>query len=164
MAVPFVDAVIPQGLLRQNVTNQAVIRGSLITFNYLFHKPGHDPAPMVLITDIWDQYIRGINLHYLTFPIIKRMVFPSPGISVCDNPIFTYQYIKGNRYIKSAFRQYKRNGIQRLKKLDCAFIVNTLGISRSFDPNEIEAVRRSIREQIRRMVNEPAAATGETII
>ena len=76
MAVPFVDAVIPQGLLGQNVTNTAVVRGSLVTFNYIFHKPGHDPAPLVLITDIWDRYIRGINLHYLTFPVIKKMIYP----------------------------------------------------------------------------------------
>jgi len=163
MAVPFVDAVIPQGLLGQNVTNTAVVRGSLVTFNYIFHKPGHDSAPLVLITDIWDRYIRGINLHYLTFPVIKKMIYPQPGVSVCDNPIFTYQYIKGNTYIKSAFRQYKRNGIQRLRKLDCAFIVNALSVSRSFDPNEIEAIRRSIREQIRRMVNEPAAPGERTI-
>jgi hypothetical protein len=161
MAVPFVDAVIPQGLLQQNVTSQAIVRGSLVTFNYIFHKPGHDPAPMVLITDVWPQYVRGVNLHYLTFPTIKKMMFPSPGRSVCDSPIFTYQYIKSNTYITSAFRQYKRNGIERLRKLDCAFIVNAINISRSFDPNEIEAIRRSVREQIRRMVNEPAQPTGE---
>ena len=82
---------------------------------------------------------------------------------MCDNPVFTYQYIKGNAYIKSAFRQYRRNGIQRLRKLDCAFIVNALSVSRSFDPNEIEAIRRSIREQISRMVNEPAAP-GERVV
>jgi len=161
MAVPFVDAVIPQGLLGQTVTRASITRGSLVTFNYLFHKPGHDPAPMVLITDIWAQYIRGINLHYLTFPVIKNLIYPAPGKSLCDNPIFTYQYIKRNSYITSAFRQYKRNGIERLRKLDCAFIVNALAVSRSFDPNEIEAIRRSVREQIRRMVNEPAAPTGE---
>ena len=163
MAVPFVDAVIPQGLLGQSVTSAAVVRGSLVTFNYIFHKPGHDPAPLVLVTDIWDRYVRGINLHYLTFPVIKKMIYPQPGVSVCDNPIFTYQYIRGNAYIKSAFRQYKRNGIQRLRKLDCAFIVNALSVSRSFDPNEIEAIRRSIREQISRMVNEPAAP-GERVV
>jgi len=161
MAVPFVDAVIPGGLLNTTSTSSAINRGSLVTFNYLFHKPGHDPAPMVLITDIWPQYIRGINLHYLTFPVIKKLAFPSPGRSVCDSPIFTYQYIKGNNYIVSSFRQYKRNGIERLKKLDCAFIVNALAVSRSFDPNEIEAIRKSVREQIRRMVNQPAAPTGE---
>lgn len=164
MAVPFVDAVIPQGLLSQNVTSKAVMRGSLVTFNYMFHKPGHDPAPMVLITDIWANYIRGVNLHYLTFPVIKKLMFPAPGRSVCDSPAFSYQYIKGNGYITSAFRQYKRTGIERLRKLDCAFIVNAMSMSRSFDPNEIEAIRRSVREQIRRMVNEQAQATAGTTI
>ena len=164
MAVPFVDAVIPHGLLSQNVTSTAVMRGSLVTFNYMFHKPGHDPAPMVLITDIWANYIRGVNLHYLTFPVIKKLMFPAPGRSVCDSPAFSYQYIKGNGYITSAFRQYKRTGIERLRKLDCAFIVNAMSMSRSFDPNEIEAIRRSVREQIRRMVNEQAQATAGTTI
>jgi len=161
MAVPFVDAVLPTGILGQNVTNTAIGRGSLVNFNYIFHKPGHDPAPMVLITDVWGQYIRGINIHYLTFPVIKKLMFPGSGLSICDNPIFTYQYIKGNAYISSAFRQYKRTGIERLRKLDCAQIVNALAISRSFDPNEIEAIRRSVREQIRRMANPQAGPSGE---
>ena len=161
MAVPFVDAVLPGGLLGQSVSNTPVGRGSLVSFNYIFHKPGHDPAPMVLITDVWAQYIRGINLHYLTFPVIKKMIYPAPGISICDNPIFTYQYIRANSYITSAFRQYKRNGIERLRKLDCAFIVNALSLSRSFDPNEIEAIRRSVREQLRRMTNPQAAPSAE---
>ena len=100
-------------------------------------------------------------MHYLTFPTIKKLLFPGPGQSICDSPQFTYQYIKGNDYIVSAFRQYKRNGIESLKKLNCEFIVNALAISRSFDPNEIEAIRKSVREQIRRMANPQAAPTGE---
>ena len=160
MAVAFVDAMLP-GV---RPTAKPVGRGSLVTFNYIFHKPGHDPNPVVLITDIWPNYIRGINLNYLTFPTIKNLVFPSPGQTVCDNPAFTYQYIKGNDYIVSAFRQYKRNGVQRLKKLDCAFIVKALSLSRSFDPNEIEAIRKSVREQIRQLVNQRAAPTGEMTV
>lgn len=136
-------------------------RGSLITFNYMYHKPGHDPAPLVLVTDVWNKYVRGLNLHYLTFPTIKKLMFPTPGQSICESPQFTYQYIKGNDYIVSAFRQYKRDGIQQLKKLDCNFIVNALAISRSFDPNEIEAIRKQVREQIRRLGNPQAAPTGE---
>ena len=80
---------------------------------------------------------------------------------MCENPNFTYQYIKNNNYIISAFRQYKRSGIENIKKLDCQFVVNTIGISRSFDPNEIEAIRKSVREQISRMTNQQAAPTGE---
>ena len=163
MAIPFQDAVLPNGLTAPSTVNPTIGRGSLITFKYLFHKPGHDPSPMVLVTDI--NYrggdLRGLNLHYLTFPTIKKLLFPGPGQSICDSPQFTYQYIKGNEYIVSAFRQYKRNGIESLKKLNCEFIVNALAISRSFDPNEIEAIRKSVREQIRRMVNPQAAPTGE---
>lgn len=162
MAVPFQDAVLPGGLnAPPTAVNPTVGRGSLITFGYAFHKPGHDAQPLVLVTDVWDRYIRGINLHYLTFPIIKKLMFPTPGNSICESPQFTYQYIKGNEYIVSSFRQYKRNGIESLKKLNCEFIVNALAISRSFDPNEIEAIRKSVREQIRRMVNPQAAPTGE---
>jgi hypothetical protein len=161
MAIPFQDAVLPNGLSAPKAVNPTVGRGSLVTFIYLFHKPGHDPVPLVLVTDIWDKYIRGLNLHYLTFPTIKKLLFPGPGQSICDSPQFTYQYIKGNDYIVSSFRQYKRNGIESLKKLNCEFIVNALAISRSFDPNEIEAIRKSVREQIRRMTNPQAAPTGE---
>lgn len=161
MAIPFQDAVLPNNLSIPVTPNPIVGRGSLVTFRYLFHKPGHDPMPLVLITDVWSNYIRGINLHYLTFPVIKGLLFPGPGRSICDSPGFSYQYIKGNEYIVSSFRQYKRNGIDSLKKLNCEFIVNALAISRSFDPNEIQAIRKSVREQINRIVNPPATPTGE---
>lgn len=161
MAVPFIDTMLPGGVLGPSSARTPTMRGSLITFNYMFHKPGHDPAPLVLVTDIWADYVRGINLHYLTFPVIRRLLMPKPGQSVCDSPAFTYQYIKGDGYIKSAFRQYKRTGMLRERKLDCSFIMNALSISRSFDPNEIEAIRQSVREQIRRMANPQAAPSGE---
>jgi hypothetical protein len=137
-------------------------RGSLITFSYLFAKPGHDLNPLVLVTDV--NYfvksknridLRGINIHYLTFPMIKQLIFSGGGQTVCENPMFSYQQIKGNNFIASAFRQYKKNGIQNLKKLDCQFVINAMNISRSFDPNEIEAIRKSVREQISRIVNLP---------
>ena len=163
MPIPFQDAVIPHGLQPPTNVNTIVTRGSLITFKYLWHKPGHDPSPLVLVTDVnyKGAFVRGVNMHYLTFPVIKKLLYPAPGHSVCDSPQFTYQYIKGNEYIISSFRQYKRNGIVSLKKLNCEFIINALSISRSFDPNEIEAIRKSVREQIRRMVNPQAAPTGE---
>lgn len=172
MAVPFQDAVLPSNLANPTKMNTIINRGSLVTFNYMFHKPGHDPQPLVLVTDIMDRYIRGINLHYLTFNVIKKLLYPAPGRSICDSPQVTYQYIKSINYINSsagrtnggildAFRQYKRNGIVSLKKLDCDLIVNAMAITRSFDPNEIEAIRKSVRDQIRRLMNPQAAATGE---
>lgn len=164
MPIPFQNAVIPDNLTAPTKFNPVVSRGSLVTFTYLFRKPGHDPQPLVLLTDVaygGGLYCRGINLHYLTFPVIKKLLFPGPGRSICDSPNFSYQYIKGNQYIVSAFRQYKRNGIQSLKKLDCEFIVNAMAVARSFDPNEIEAIRKSVREQIQKAVGPQATPTGE---
>lgn len=163
MAIPFQDAILDK--LAATTIRPIVGRGSLITFNYLFHKPGHDPQPLVMVTDVLPQYVRGINLHYLTFPVIKNLIYPAPGRSVCDSPEFTYEYIKKQSYIiRKAFRQYKRNGVDSLRKLNCDFIVTAMSITRSFDPNEIEAIRRSVREQIRRMANVQAGASPETPI
>lgn len=174
MASPFVNVLLNSN--RSNLSG-ALSRGDLITFSYAFYKPGHDPFPLVLVTDPdypamskpgtvagRGMYIRGINLHYLTFPVIKKLIFPNNRQSICENPNFTYQSIKSNQYISSAFRQYKKRGIGTLKKLDCRFIVNAMSMSRSLDPNEIEAIRKSVREQINRMVNPPAQATGESPI
>jgi len=143
---------------------QIINKGSLVSFSYNFHKPGHDPYPLVLITDIGyplagpraGQYIRGINLHYLTFPDIKRLLQPN-----CNNSGFSYSNIKGDEYIVSAFRQYKRRGIRQIRKLDCAFLLNVLASVRSLNPSEVEAIRHSVREQIQRMTNPAAAATPQ---
>jgi hypothetical protein len=151
MAIPFQDAVI-SNLGQKKPTNPTIGRGSLITFNYIFHK--NDPIPLVLVTDVWPKYIRGVNLHYLTFPAIKKLLYP--GISMCENSSVTYQYIKGNDYVSSAFRQYKRDGMISLKKMDCDLIVKAMSMVRSFDPNEIEAIRKEIREQLSRITNSQA--------
>jgi len=162
MALPFQNAAFTGTNLKfPSAVNPIVGRGSLITFTYLFRKPGHDPQPLLLVTDVWANYCRGIQLHYLTFPVIRKLMFPAPGQSICESAACTYQYIKGNDYIVSAFRQYKRNGMENIKKLDCEFIVNALAITRSFDPTEIEAIRKSVREQINRIVNPPATSTEE---
>jgi hypothetical protein len=139
-----------------NRMTQTITKGSLVSFNYTFHKPGHDPYPLVLITDIWQNYIRGVNLHYLTFPDIKRLLQPN-----CNNLGFSYSNIKGDEYIVSAFRQYKRRGIRQIRKLDCAFLLNVLASVRSLNPSEVDAIRRSVREQIQRLTNPAAAATPE---
>lgn len=179
MALPFIDTILSNQTAAP--VNNNVVRGSLIVFNYSLRKPGHDSFPLVLVTDIdyppkdppvrpgyrpaqkKGEFIRGINLHYLTFPTIKKLIFPN-NQSVCENPNFTYQYIKSNNYIVSAFRQYRKVGIRNLKKLDCQFVAKAISISRSFDPNEIEAIRRSVQEQLSRIVNPRAATMGEKTI
>ena len=162
MVLPFQNAVLPGNLTAPGKINPIIGIGSLCTFMYKFYKPGHDPQPLVLITDpnYKNLYCRGINIHYLTFPVIKQLLFPQ-GKSMCENSQLTYQYIKGDDFLVSAFRQYKKNGIQSLKKLNCEFIVNAMAVSRSFDPNEIESIRKSVREQIRKIINPPAEASEE---
>lgn len=135
-------------------------KGSLVQFTYDFAKPGHDRTPLIVVTDIMPSYLRGINLHYLTFPVIKNILQAS-GMNACNNPNFSYSNIKSDRYIISAFRQYKKVGIKRLKILDCNFILNVMGSVRAIDPQEVEAIRNTIREQLNRTVNQIVPAVRE---
>jgi hypothetical protein len=138
---------------------KTVARGSLVYFNYLFWI--HDPYPLVLIADIYGQYIRGLNLHYLTFPYIKHVLQPG-----CDNRQFSYRNIRNNgiayeqEYIPKAFRTYKRSGIRQLKVLDCSFILNVLASTRGIDPVEVDHMREVIRQQIQQQMRarQPQAA------
>ncbi len=122
-------------------------KGSLIYFNYLFWQ--HDPYPLLIVTGIFQNYISGINLHYLTFPYIKKILQPQINMANCDNRNFSYNNIRSVPYIVEAFRLYKRSGIKSLKALDCAFILNVMASVRSMDPNEIEMIRNQIKQQMR---------------
>jgi hypothetical protein len=129
-----------------------LIRGNLIVFNYSMWV--HDPYPLVLLSDVRPgQQIRGLNLHYLTFPFIKGLLRTVAG------PMFSYGSIKGNKYLMSAFRSYKWNGVRQIKTLDTNFVLNVMATARSFDPNQIKAIRESVQEQINRVVNPPAVPT-----
>lgn len=135
-------------------------KGSLVQFTYDFSRPGHDRTPLVVVTDIMPNYVRGINLHYLTFPVIKNILQVS-GMNACNNRNFSYANIKADRYIISAFRQYKKVGIKRLKILDCNFILNVMGSVRAIDPQEVEAIRNTIREQLNRTINQVVPTVRE---
>jgi hypothetical protein len=130
---------------------KTVAKGSLVYFNYLFWI--HDPYPLVIISDIYPQYIRGLNLHYLTFPYIKNILQPN-----CDSGNFSYKNIRnGNipyktEYIPKAFRTYKRSGIRSLKSLDCSFILNVLASTRGIDPAEVEHIRQVVQQQIKQQM------------
>lgn len=126
---------------------KTVGRGSLVYFNYLFWQ--HDPYPLVIVTGIFNNYISGINLHYLTFPYIKKILQPQLNVANCNNANFSYNNIRNVPYIVDAFRLYKRSGIKGLKTLDCAFILNVMASVRTMDPNEVENIRRNIQQQMR---------------
>ena len=128
--------------------NNKVSRGSLISFSYpvsLAKEPYiiHDPYPMVIVTDVWTNTLRGVNLHYLTFPYIKQTLQ-----SHCGNTGFSYRTIKPDRYIANAFRIYYRKGMKQVKIMDCEWLVKVLGIVRSFSETELQALQQQIQAQI----------------
>jgi len=131
---------------------QDVKKGSLVSFNYMFHKAGHDPNPNVMVTAADSFYVWGINVHYLTFPYIRNLLQKN-----CNNIMFGYPNIKSDKFVTSAFRQYKKNGIRSLKKLDCDFVLNLLGSARALTPGEVEAIRNTINDQMNQAINQVSA-------
>ncbi len=136
-------------------TSQRVGRGSLISFTYqrswaVYPNVIHDPYPMVIITDIWPQHIRGVNLHYLTFPYIKKVLQTYGGQN------FTYAQVRPDTYMAQAFRMYVRRGIQRPKLLDMPWLQAVLQEARSFSPGEIEKIRMNIQKQIQQRLQAKA--------
>jgi len=128
-------------------------RGSIVVFNYMMWR--HDPYPLVLVSSTRPgQGIKGVNLHYLTFPYIKQLLR--------NSLMFSYSSIKGDKYMVKSFRSYKWNGIRQVKVLDTDFLLRVMGTVRSFDPNQIQAIRESVQEQINRVVNPPAEPTQPT--
>jgi hypothetical protein len=128
---------------------KTVSRGALVTFQYSFAK--HDVYPLVILTNVSNNYISGLNLHYLTFNDIK-FILQGSGINAC-RPDFNYQNVKSYKYIISAYRTYKRGGLKSLKILDCNLILNAMGSARALDPQESEAIRDNIKSQISNLVN-----------
>lgn len=133
-------------------TLKTVSSGSLVTFQYLFAK--NDVYPLVILTYVSMNYIHGVNLHYLTFNQIKE-VLQKDKLNGC-RPGFNYQNVKPYEYIVNAYRTYKRNGLRNLKILDCDLITKSMTVTRSIDPQESEAIRENIRNQISGLVNTPA--------
>ena len=127
-----------------------ITRGTLLSFHYphsLANPPNpiHDKYPMLIVTDIWPKYIRGVNLHYLTFPYIKMML-EQHG----EKPSAAYSSIKTDAYVARAFRMYYRMGIYQPRKLDVEFLRVMLREVRNFSPNEVERIRNEIEAQIQK--------------
>lgn len=131
---------------------QDVKRGSLVSFGYMFHKAAHDPNPSVMVTNVNSFYVWGVNIHYLTFPYIRNILQKN-----CGNVMFSYPNIKSDKFVTSAFRQYKKNGITSLKKLDCDFVLNVLGSTRALTPSEVEAIRKTINDQMSKITDQVSA-------
>lgn len=124
-----------------------VSRGSLISFHYpvswaVVPNVIHDPHPMLIITDIWPKHIRGLNMHYLTFPYIKKILENYGGKNL------SYATIRPDAYMAQAFRMYIRQGVRQPRLLDLPWLQSVLLEAKSFDPGEVEKIRMSIQQQI----------------
>jgi hypothetical protein len=131
------------------VVGNSVSKGSLISFEYPVSYAAkinkiHDKKPMLIVTDVWaPNYIRGLNLHYLTFPYMKKILETWVG-----NQGFSYSNIKADRYVATAFRMYSLAGVVNPKRLDSEWLKTVLQSVRSFDAGEVEKIKSSIEQQI----------------
>lgn len=145
------DRFNPQSRIANNqygFSSKTITRGSLISFHYPVSYAKipnviHDPYPMIIVTDIWPKYIRGVNLHYITFPFIKSLLQQHGG-----NTGFSYSHIKSNSYLAQSFRMYVRMGVRQPRKLDTDFLLDVLGTVRSLAPGEFERIKKVIQAQI----------------
>lgn len=135
-------------------------RGSLVRFYYAFHKPGHPAFPTVLISKMDASYMWGVNIQYLLDSEIKKLLKDLGG---CGNTGFSYANFKGDEYIMKGFRQYKIAGIDRnfLRQIDCSLLVQIMDKYRRLDPQEIENIRQTVRQQINTLLNAPPEQVQE---
>lgn len=128
-----------------------VVKGSLISFEYMFWR--HDSKPLVVVSEAFaDGKLWGINAHYLTFPYMRRLLAISS-----KNPSFSYSSISRDSYMRKAFRSYKWTGVANLMLLDQKPLTNIIGMARSFDPAEVQIIRRQVQEQMNRQINPKAS-------
>ena len=133
----------------KKTTYKTLGRGALASFSYLYWK--HDPSPLCIVTDVFADRIRGVNLHYLTYRYMKGILG-----NYCGKQDFSYRYIMHDNFAVNAFRTYKKQGIQQLKILDCDIINNALMQVRSFNPKELDAIRQEIEKQLQAQLNPTA--------
>lgn len=124
-------------------------KGALVWFNYTFWK--HDNTPLVLVTDVMGDRIRGVNLHYLTLRYMKGLLQ-----SYCGKDFFSYRFIKHDQFMVNAFRTYKKSGIRQLNILDCDVLNNSLQNVRSLNPQQVDAIRQQIQQQLQQQLNPTA--------
>ena len=131
--------------------NFVAVKGSLVSFNYTFWK--HDPYPLIIIIDNnpASDKLSGINLHRLTFPSIREL------IAITSKMGFSYKSVSDDENFKAAYRSYKRIGVRQMKVLDSNFLLRIMSAVRSYDPAEVQIIRRQVQEQIRQQTNPKAS-------
>lgn len=124
--------------------------GSLVSFGYTFWR--NDPYPLIIVIDnrLGGNTISGINLHYLTFRDIKEVVSRAGKMG------FSYRSVSDSRPFRDAYRSYKRVGVRQMRALEPSYLLGVMGAVRSYDPAEVQIIRRQVQEQLRQQVNPKA--------
>jgi hypothetical protein len=134
---------------KKSVGSFQVTVGSLIRFQYTMWK--HDPYPMLIVMDrLPNGDVRGINLRYLTLNYVVFLIRQYCGKQ------FTYQNVAMNSIFVKSFRRYKSFGMRNIEMLDSDFILKTIDIIRTHDPNQEQAMRESIQKQLQKQMNPTA--------
>jgi hypothetical protein len=132
------------------IKKNSVVRGSLVNFSYAFWK--NDPNPLVIIIDNnpASDKIAGINIHRLTFPSIRNLIKKTYQFG------FSYNSISADSNFRKAYRTYKRTGVKQIKILDTEMLLKVMNMVRTYDPAEVEIIRKQVQEQIRQQINPKA--------
>jgi hypothetical protein len=70
------------------------------------------------------------------------------------SPNFSYlNSIKNFTNLKGAYRSYKWSGVRQVKVLNYEFLLNVVSTIRSFDPAEVQIIRKNVQQQIRQQIN-----------
>lgn len=135
---------------RQMGKNLIARTGGLISFNYTFWQ--HDPYPLLIIIDNTPgrDKISGINLHYLTFRDIKDLIARAGKMG------FSYRSVADSRTFKDSYRSYKRIGVRQMKILEPSYLLGVMGMVRSYDPADVQVIRRQVQEQLKSQINPKA--------
>lgn len=139
-------------------STQHVGRGSLISFQYpvsMAVMPGYqirDIKPMLIIANIGQRYISGVNLHYLTLPYLRAIILNHGG----DQNFSWYGRVRADEYLAQSYRLYVRRGMHRPKVLDVEWLKKVLFEVQTFDPNQLKAIRDNIQKQIQQRLQAKA--------
>jgi len=139
-------------------TPREVYVGSVVSFFYRGQRgrPIHDTYPFVIVSNIFSDAIRGLNLNYLASPDVTKII-----LEYLDNANFSYRAIEQNAYYVDAYRTYKRSGIAQLRIYDSRFLRALAYVAPRLDPNEITQIEQQIAMMKEAAMRQPEA--GETM-
>lgn len=114
--------------------------GEIISFAY--GRANRDDNPLVLVVDVDATYLRGINLHYLPFAQVARIISGRAGNKT------SYADISGMAAVAASFRVYRRSAIGKTKKIQWKRLVSKLREMPGMDPSARQNMSDTIEKYL----------------